>query len=209
MSATFNFASYWYYIICMEFLCYDNNVWYVLCTPVLPFIKNAEENVTFAMYFSRQWQDTMFLSLHNFLSVVLSTMRILDVSEAVTTYGADTCSCFCHQKLAPMHVIKFVQFDLSVVVESFWYQTCTEWSCILFSASSWYQFLVPLARVTPFSPIVTRRPQGNCGIFGNKEPNYKSSKRSASVNGVGRIRFCGVEVWEVVHKNKQKVKLFL
>lgn len=40
----------------------------------LPFIKNAEENATFTMYFSRQWQDTVFLSLHNFLSVVLSTM---------------------------------------------------------------------------------------------------------------------------------------
>ena len=49
----------------------------ILCISVLPFIKNAEENATFAMYFSRQWQDTMFLSLHNFLSVILSTMRIL------------------------------------------------------------------------------------------------------------------------------------
>ena len=49
----------------------------VLYITVLPFIKNAEENATFAVYFSRQWQDTMFLSLHNFLSITLSTMRIL------------------------------------------------------------------------------------------------------------------------------------
>jgi len=49
----------------------------IVFVSVLPFIKNAEENATFAMYFSRQWQDTVFLSLHNFLNVVLSTMRIL------------------------------------------------------------------------------------------------------------------------------------
>ena len=58
----------------------------VLC-PVLPFVKNAEENSTFAMYFSRQWQDTMFLSLHNFLSVVLSTMRIFCRSPSLLTYS--------------------------------------------------------------------------------------------------------------------------
>ena len=92
MSTTFNLTN-WYYISCMEFLCSDSDVWCVLYISVLPFVKNAEENVTFAMYFSRQWQDTMFLSLHNFLSVVLSTMRILDVCETITTYRV-THRCF-------------------------------------------------------------------------------------------------------------------
>jgi hypothetical protein len=44
---------------------------------VLRHSKNPEENTTFALYFSRQWQDTLFLSLHNFISIILSTMRIL------------------------------------------------------------------------------------------------------------------------------------
>jgi len=60
-----------------------NSVGCILYLSALPFIKNAEENATFTMYFSRQWQDTMFLSLHNFLSVVLSTMRILEFSSSL------------------------------------------------------------------------------------------------------------------------------
>jgi hypothetical protein len=35
----------------------------------LPFIKNPEENPTFMVYFTRQWQDTMLISLHNLLAV--------------------------------------------------------------------------------------------------------------------------------------------
>lgn len=40
----------------------------------LPFLKAVEENPTFHMYFTRQWQDTMLLSLQNFLSVVFQSM---------------------------------------------------------------------------------------------------------------------------------------
>ncbi|XP_035223574.1 WD repeat-containing protein 91-like isoform X1 [Stegodyphus dumicola] len=39
----------------------------------LPFTKNADEHPTYAVYFSRQWQDTMLLSLHNFISVVFQS----------------------------------------------------------------------------------------------------------------------------------------
>lgn len=42
----------------------------------LPFLKNVEENPTFSVYFSRQWQDTMLLSLHNFISVVFQSMAL-------------------------------------------------------------------------------------------------------------------------------------
>ncbi|XP_074643706.1 WD repeat-containing protein 91-like [Tubulanus polymorphus] len=42
----------------------------------LPFIKNPEDNATFAMYFTKQWQDTFLLSLHNFLSVVYQSMPL-------------------------------------------------------------------------------------------------------------------------------------
>ncbi|XP_054723207.1 WD repeat-containing protein 91-like [Uloborus diversus] len=39
----------------------------------IPFIKNADEHPSFSVYFSRQWQDTMLLSLHNFVSVVFQS----------------------------------------------------------------------------------------------------------------------------------------
>lgn len=34
----------------------------------LPFIKNPEENSTFQLYFSKQWNDLFWISLQNFLS---------------------------------------------------------------------------------------------------------------------------------------------
>ena len=37
--------------------------WYAL-----PFIKNPEENVTFQVYFSKQWNELFWISLQNFLS---------------------------------------------------------------------------------------------------------------------------------------------
>ncbi|GAB6027090.1 WD repeat-containing protein 91, variant 2 [Chamberlinius hualienensis] len=43
---------------------------------VLPFVRVPEENPTFAMYFTRQWQDTIIVSLHNFLSVVFQNMPL-------------------------------------------------------------------------------------------------------------------------------------
>ncbi|XP_041369191.1 WD repeat-containing protein 91-like isoform X2 [Gigantopelta aegis] len=41
-----------------------------------PFLSSPQENATFAMYFSKQWQDTLTLSLHNFLSVILQAMPV-------------------------------------------------------------------------------------------------------------------------------------
>ncbi|XP_025406145.1 WD repeat-containing protein 91 [Sipha flava] len=37
---------------------------------MLPYLKNIEENPLFAIYFTKQWQDSFFISLHNFLSIV-------------------------------------------------------------------------------------------------------------------------------------------
>lgn len=37
---------------------------------VLPYIKNPEEHPTFKVHFSRQWQDTLLVSLHNFLATI-------------------------------------------------------------------------------------------------------------------------------------------
>ncbi|XP_037088438.1 WD repeat-containing protein 91-like [Pollicipes pollicipes] len=40
----------------------------------LPFLKTPEDHPTFAVFFSRQWQDTLTVSLHNFLSIVFQCM---------------------------------------------------------------------------------------------------------------------------------------
>ena len=40
----------------------------------LPFIANPETHPTFSPYFSRQWQDTLLLSLQNFLSLVFACL---------------------------------------------------------------------------------------------------------------------------------------
>ncbi|CAG2069214.1 unnamed protein product, partial [Timema podura] len=37
---------------------------------MLPFVKNPEENPSFAVHFTRQWQDTLCVSLHNFLATI-------------------------------------------------------------------------------------------------------------------------------------------
>ncbi|XP_042238421.1 WD repeat-containing protein 91-like isoform X3 [Homarus americanus] len=43
---------------------------------ILPYLKGVEENPSFAMYFTRQWQDTLLVSLHNFLAVVFQSIEL-------------------------------------------------------------------------------------------------------------------------------------
>ncbi|KAK7109370.1 WD repeat-containing protein 91-like [Littorina saxatilis] len=40
------------------------------------FLPNPSENGSFALYFTRQWQETVQLSLHNFLQVILQAMPV-------------------------------------------------------------------------------------------------------------------------------------
>ncbi|XP_076173533.1 WD repeat-containing protein 91 [Ptiloglossa arizonensis] len=42
----------------------------------LPFVKNPEDNPVYSAHFSRQWQDTMLLSLHNFLATIFQCMPL-------------------------------------------------------------------------------------------------------------------------------------
>ena len=44
---------------------------------VFPFVRNPEDHPVFSMHFTRHWQETYFLSLHNFLSTVLQVIHIL------------------------------------------------------------------------------------------------------------------------------------
>ncbi|XP_011314997.1 WD repeat-containing protein 91 [Fopius arisanus] len=39
-----------------------------------PFIKNPEDNPIYSVHFSKQWQDTMLVSLHNFLATIFQCM---------------------------------------------------------------------------------------------------------------------------------------
>ncbi|XP_055381062.1 WD repeat-containing protein 91 [Condylostylus longicornis] len=41
-----------------------------------PFCKNPEEIATFSIYFSKQWQDTYWLSLRNFLTTIFQCMPV-------------------------------------------------------------------------------------------------------------------------------------
>lgn len=40
------------------------------------FCKNAEEHSIFAVYFTKQYQETLFLSLHNFLATIFQSMPL-------------------------------------------------------------------------------------------------------------------------------------
>ncbi|KAH0956386.1 hypothetical protein HN011_010308 [Eciton burchellii] len=39
-----------------------------------PFVKNPEDNPTYSVHFSKQWHDTMLVSLHNFLATIFQCM---------------------------------------------------------------------------------------------------------------------------------------
>ncbi|XP_017778951.1 PREDICTED: WD repeat-containing protein 91 [Nicrophorus vespilloides] len=41
---------------------------------MLPYIKNPEENPTFSLHFTKQWQDTLLVSLNNFLASIFQYM---------------------------------------------------------------------------------------------------------------------------------------
>ncbi|CAH1112573.1 unnamed protein product [Psylliodes chrysocephalus] len=41
---------------------------------VLPYVKNPEDNPTFSLHFTKQWQDTLLLSVHNFLATIIQYM---------------------------------------------------------------------------------------------------------------------------------------
>ena len=53
----------------------------------LPYIKDPADNPAFALYFSRQWQDTLTLSLTNFLSLVFHALpppRLADYQKTAS-----------------------------------------------------------------------------------------------------------------------------
>lgn len=50
----------------------------------LPFLKNPEENSTFSVYFSKNWTESFYISLQNFLNIVFQSLqypRLLNYEE--------------------------------------------------------------------------------------------------------------------------------
>lgn len=48
----------------------------ILCDiAAFPFIKNPEDNPVYSIHFSRQWHDTMLVSLHNFLATIFQVSK--------------------------------------------------------------------------------------------------------------------------------------
>lgn len=47
-----------------------------------PFCKNPEENSVFAVCFTKQWQDTLLISLHNFLATIFQCMPQPTITRA-------------------------------------------------------------------------------------------------------------------------------
>lgn len=54
------------------------------CLTVFPFCKNPEENPIFAVCFTKQWQDTLLISLHNFLATIFQCMPQPTLTRADT-----------------------------------------------------------------------------------------------------------------------------
>ncbi|KAG8035523.1 hypothetical protein G9C98_006969 [Cotesia typhae] len=59
-----------------------------------PFIKNPEDNPIYSVYFSKQWQDTMLVSLHNFLAMIFQCMP----QPTLLTIDEDTNKLKCLQE---------------------------------------------------------------------------------------------------------------
>jgi len=48
----------------------------MLCNiTAFPFIKNPEDNPAYSVHFSKQWHDTMLVSLHNFLATIFQVSK--------------------------------------------------------------------------------------------------------------------------------------
>ena len=57
----------------------------------LPWLKDPQDNPAFSLYFTRQWQDTLMLSLHNFLALVFQALpqpRLADMKKTASRQQA-------------------------------------------------------------------------------------------------------------------------
>lgn len=50
------------------------NFYIIFLFLVLPYIQKPEENPSFSLYFTKAWQDSVLVSLHNLLATVFQCM---------------------------------------------------------------------------------------------------------------------------------------
>ena len=48
----------------------------LLSSLALPYVTNAKEQAPYRMYFAKQWQQTYFITVHNFLSLAFHQMGL-------------------------------------------------------------------------------------------------------------------------------------
>jgi hypothetical protein len=61
-------------------------------------MKNPEENSVFQVHFTRQWQDTLLVSLHNFLATIIQVcfVSVCQISAIVMVKMSQIFSCHFH-----------------------------------------------------------------------------------------------------------------
>lgn len=64
-------------------ICFANEI--LLILSVLPYVQKPEENPSFSLYFTRTWQDSVLVSLHNLLATVFQCMP----QPTLTSYESD------------------------------------------------------------------------------------------------------------------------
>lgn len=50
-----------------------------------PFVKNPEDNPIYSVHFSKQWHDTMLVSLHNFLATIFQVGKKKEIFSLLYT----------------------------------------------------------------------------------------------------------------------------
>ncbi|KAG5317394.1 WDR91 protein, partial [Pseudoatta argentina] len=78
-----------------------------------PFIKNPEDNPIYSVHFSKQWHDTMLVSLHNFLTTIFQCMP----QPTLLTIDEDTNK---FKRLQEENEILRQRLSDSVKIESVW-----------------------------------------------------------------------------------------
>lgn len=84
---------------------------------VLPYIQKPEDNPSFSLYFTRAWQDSVIVSLHNLLATVFQCMP----QPTLTSYESDAALVKrLQEEIAALKgkvsIIKYISFVFSFLI---------------------------------------------------------------------------------------------
>uniref|UniRef100_T1IIU8 WD repeat-containing protein 91 n=1 Tax=Strigamia maritima TaxID=126957 RepID=T1IIU8_STRMM len=137
---------------------------------VLPFLKNPEENPSYAGYFTRQWQDTMLVSLHNFLSSPLPVLLNYEEERTKINQLQDENEMLRQQvaalqareialdKQTPNKLLDSSDISLTGDIMDDFYVLAQEPSNIDTQSKSLRSIIKNISSGLPTSPILGRRP---------------------------------------------------